>query len=414
MRRSATNWTLDQLHRRKSKIDPKPQYQRGDVWTLPKKQLLMDSVLRNYDMPKFYLRKIVGKKYYHEIVDGQQRMRSIWNFFDNKFKLGDESRDTPSGNLAGKYYRDLNVSDQDIFHFYQITVIEIEDAPETEIRRLFQRLQEGMVLTPAERRHAMMGGIRDFVTQLAKHRIFKLTNTKDKRFLWEDYAAHIVRIELEGGPVDVAAKNLLELYKKETTFSSSSSKAHRITNTLNTMAKVLRNKPPEMNIKWGFVDLYWAISVLKELFVLTGREDDIADFYVAFERRRRSFTKDPSTLISPGRNEWDRDLYEYIIAFKTEGAKRPKLTIRHQVYLKGILNHVGSLEPKDRKRVFNEDEKIVIHRRDSGTCKRCGKAVDIKDMHADHIKAHTHGGLTTIENGQTLCRPCNLAKGAGP
>src|SRR3546814_14453558 len=56
--------------------DLTPDYQRPPAWSRKQKQLLMDTILRNYDIPKFYWRKVNradGVQY--EVVDGQQRLR---------------------------------------------------------------------------------------------------------------------------------------------------------------------------------------------------------------------------------------------------------------------------------------------------------------------------------------------------
>lgn len=73
-------WNIYQTIEREEKIDPQPQYQRTPVWSDEKKQLLIDSILRNYDLPKFYLRVSNNPSYDHEVVDGQQRLRAIWEF----------------------------------------------------------------------------------------------------------------------------------------------------------------------------------------------------------------------------------------------------------------------------------------------------------------------------------------------
>ena len=47
-------------------------YQREpDVWSSTDKQYLIDTVLKDLDIPKFYLRKLGEKKY--EIVDGESK-----------------------------------------------------------------------------------------------------------------------------------------------------------------------------------------------------------------------------------------------------------------------------------------------------------------------------------------------------
>src|SRR3546814_14242446 len=71
-----------------NRIDPTPDYQRPPAWSRKQKQLLMDTILRNYDIPKFYWRKVNradGVQY--EVVDGQQRLRAIWEFEADEFPL---------------------------------------------------------------------------------------------------------------------------------------------------------------------------------------------------------------------------------------------------------------------------------------------------------------------------------------
>lgn len=78
-----------------NRIDPTPDYQRPPAWSRKQKQLLMDTILRNYDIPKFYWRKVNrtdGVQY--EVVDGQQRLRAIWEF------EADEYGPKPAGALA--------------------------------------------------------------------------------------------------------------------------------------------------------------------------------------------------------------------------------------------------------------------------------------------------------------------------
>ena len=93
---------------RKGRINPKPQYQRTPVWNETKKQLLIDSVLRGYDLPKFYLRSS-DPPYDHEVVDGQQRLYAIWDFRDDQYALGDKSKTIPDfGDLSGKKWSELS------------------------------------------------------------------------------------------------------------------------------------------------------------------------------------------------------------------------------------------------------------------------------------------------------------------
>lgn len=64
-------------------LRPKPEYQRGTVWKLPQKQGLIDSLLRGYQIPLFFVHLEekpniftggVGTTAW--IVDGQQRLNT--------------------------------------------------------------------------------------------------------------------------------------------------------------------------------------------------------------------------------------------------------------------------------------------------------------------------------------------------
>lgn len=421
MRVYPLNWNVDQAVRRKVKIDPRPAYQRAPVWNKFKKQLLIDTVLRKYDIPKIYLRKLPEKSPHdHEIVDGQQRLRTLWDFVEDKFELGNESEDLPlHGDLSGKKYSDLSTDTQDEIGLFQLTVQEVQDATEEEIRDLFRRLQEGVSLTPAEKRHALLGSMRDFISNLAgetesstPHPVFPLTRIPSTRYKWEDLAAHVVRLELAGGPADVKAADLLGMYQAQESFDQDGAIARRIGKALRFMARVLHNRPPEMNIKWGFVDLYLLVSRMLDEYDLRDRASDFEAFYIGFEKDRRA-VEDPAELIERGRDDWDRDLYDYLGAFQREGATRANIETRHEVYRRRALRDIPDLAPRDRRRAFSREERVIIWRRDDGICQECHEDVAFDDMHADHVVAHAAGGQTVIDNGRTLCASCNLSRGTG-
>jgi len=412
MKTTSNQLPIFSIRQRKSKIDPKPPYQRGAVWSLERKQLLIDSLLRGYDIPKIYLRMLsTNDKYESEVVDGQQRLRTIWEFLDSTFPLGRESVDFDNmDNLDGKYFKDLSSDQQDLILSFSLTISEIRDATDIEVRELFLRLQEGASLTPPEKRNAMIGDMRNFIHEISQMSIFLKTSTPNTRFQHADYAAHITAIELANGPCDVKAAELKRMYETNQNFELDGVKAKKIKRTLSYMDKVFEDLCPELSIKWGFVDLYYLVSRCLDQYSVTGRNKDFFDFYIGFEKERNSVS-DPSDLLAPGHTPAQKDLYDYIMAFKAEGAKRSNLEVRAQVYMKWMLDSFPDLVPKDQNRAFSESERIVIWRKAFMKCQGCGIQVGtLSEMHADHIVPHSKGGITTIDNAQCLCSPCNLRK----
>jgi hypothetical protein len=412
METSSKQIPISTLKLRSAKINPAPTYQRGAVWTTEKKQLLIDSILRGYDIPKIYLRILApGSNFDSEIVDGQQRLRAIWDFVDNRYPLGIESIDfTNLPNLDGKYYSELTAEQMDIITSFSLTVAEIRDANDIEVRELFLRLQEGTSLNPPEKRNAMVGKMRDFVHELSKLPIFTKTTTSNSRFEHADYAAHIVALELAKGPCNVKADDLKKMYKNNENFDENSNEAKKIKRVLNFMDSAFPDVCPELKIKWGFVDLYWLISQCIDMYNISNRHQDFAQFYVSFETSRNS-VNDPSELLAPGHTQQQKDLYDYIAAFQREGANRPNIEIRSRVYINRLLESYDDLIPKDTRRQFSDVERLIIWRKAFMKCQACSKNLpNLSEMHADHIKPHSKGGLTIISNAQCLCAKCNLSK----
>lgn len=52
--------------------------------------------------------------------------------------------------------------------------------------------------------------------------------------------------------------------------------------------------------------------------------------------------------------------------------------------------------------------------RDGYRCKMCGASAEDTALHVDHVIPVARGGITEERNLQTLCRTCNLGKGALP
>src|SRR4051794_31447606 len=85
------------VYAERERILTDPNYQRvSDIWSREKRQLLIDSILNGFDLPKLYfhefkpMREIEGRRFRYAIIDGKQRLEAIWAFMDGKFPLGDD------------------------------------------------------------------------------------------------------------------------------------------------------------------------------------------------------------------------------------------------------------------------------------------------------------------------------------
>src|SRR5437879_13711972 len=97
MRMTGGRRALDKIYKRRDRYDI-PDWQREPVWDQLKKQQLIDSILRGWKLPKFYFVKTSEDEY--EVVDGQQRLQAIYEFFSNELPRSNSS----SAHFDGVYY----------------------------------------------------------------------------------------------------------------------------------------------------------------------------------------------------------------------------------------------------------------------------------------------------------------------
>lgn len=61
-----------------------------------------------------------------------------------------------------------------------------------------------------------------------------------------------------------------------------------------------------------------------------------------------------------------------------------------------------------RKKPLSQGLRTKVFERDEYRCVHCGTH---KELSVDHIHPEVHGGTDAFDNLQTLCKPCNSAKG---
>jgi hypothetical protein len=88
--------------RKEKWLNLRPEYQRRLVWDDAKRSLFIESLLLNVPIPQLFLYESELGRY--EVMDGQQRLTSIVDFYDNAFALKALER---WHELNGLRYRDL-------------------------------------------------------------------------------------------------------------------------------------------------------------------------------------------------------------------------------------------------------------------------------------------------------------------
>ncbi len=412
MRRNTRTWPVFSVNTRRSRIDPSPPYQRGLVWSRSKKQLFIDSLIRDFDIPKLYLRRTddANSQYEWEVVDGQQRLNAIWEFLGNEYPVSNDAAPVGNHRIGGKLFKDLNANVQEQLQGYELNIVELEESEDQEIEDMFIRLQSGMPLNAAENRNAISGPIRDFVRNVAStHQL--ITDSiafPNRRFAHDEIVAQMLMIEINGGPAPVTSSRLRAMYENGSRFNERSASASKFKRVLNFLAQSFPEKSPELT-KTNVLSLYTVASESLSKYAISNRAKSFGKWFVDFEKRRKEHQEKPEDQIEP-------EMYSYQLAILQASASEPSQRERRRVLIEDLLTYMPDLRLLDDQRLFTSEQRASIFRKSNGKCADPSSNPDCvgkcvwDNFHADHIVPYSSGGRTVVNNGQVLCPSCNLKK----
>lgn len=191
-----------------------PEFQRNNVWPRTAKAYLIDTILNDKPIPIFFLQRTTSPqtgKFSYAVIDGQQRLRAIFEFLDNRFTLSASKKQPYYKKRFSKLPEPLK---QRIYN-YDLIVEELSNYDHDDIVDMFVRMNKYVVkLSPQELRHARsQGAFKDFVEDLAnwdfweEHKVFSPKQLQ--RMKATEFVAELTILLIEG-PQDKKAS--IDLY----------------------------------------------------------------------------------------------------------------------------------------------------------------------------------------------------------
>lgn len=429
----------------------RPPYQRKSVWSVKKQQSLFDSIFRRYYVPCLVIREVRlnNERTIREIIDGQQRITAIQEFFDNKFKLPNSLKDI-SSELADKYFKDLSTEfrkfiDREL-NIKADIVRNIEDPKNPEHQQvateIFWRLQQGESLNFMEIAHAKLSSLsRNFIVKYSddetfdftkyvpvdnnpfKHNFFKIIERKNDRMQHLTLMTRFLLIEESDGYAELRDAAVTDFIEKHVVDNGIGNYDFEKTSTAQNSIRILNlfydifkddsmldkdNGIKELSREYLIISFYLLLRRLKKFYVIDKAEMKMINkfFFKFYERWNKADQNDFDIVVfSNNRQQSQNNLQERDI-------------ILRQLFFDFLISENYSLKTFDDQRLFNEAERIMIYRRDNGVCQICLKEgkpekecmVSWSEYQADHIDPFSKGGKTIVENGQVTCRYHNIQK----
>lgn len=260
---------------------------------------MIDSILRGWRLPKFYLLKTAEDEY--DVVDGQQRLSAILEFFSNDLALSEES----ANEFGALYYRDLPSRTSDFFDDFEIDFDEIQGATDQELKEFFQRLQEGLPLTSSEKLNSIHSKLRDFCKEIAGSSFFKnKVAVADTRFSYFDIVTKVATLEVEGITSGIRFDDIAKVFKSNAEFSNQSAVGKRITATFDYLDKVFSTQNSYLKNRTIIQSFATFTSRLVSTGKAKGHEERVKDFF-------DGFTEDLTKQVELGKSATDVDYLKF-------------------------------------------------------------------------------------------------------
>lgn len=394
------NWEL-KIHEIKGKIDrgeliPDPDWQRGYIWKTRDEQLLIDSIIRGMPIPKFYLTEEYNARKgasIHYAVDGQQRLKAIHKFLDNKFSIKIQTEDREY------FFKDLDRSMQQKITTYNLNGHYLEDFTQADINFLFQRLNRtGIKLTNME----------VWNNEFNKTKILSMVNEieQEHRSLYEDIVYTEENIKrmlplddiidlcncLSKDSIEGGGKRELESFlknNKDILDNESAKLKSKFRKVIINLQEVFPKQDIEASLyskRTHFISLFLAIGLLiPKYYILTNAKqlkDDLLDFI-----------QDPLD-----------EYKESVLGAIRHKTKRQK---RARMLQEIVLKHSKKL---DENRAFSKSLKQKFWRQYNHVYQICNKKIQYQNTTLDHIVPWAKGGKTEESNAQLAHRRCNQSK----
>lgn len=384
-------------HRERYKVDHTYQRARG-VWETWREQYLIDSVLRGYSIPLIFIHKRADGEY---IIDGQQRLLTIWNFGDDKLELSERfSSDIIQENNGARTYSELSDEYQDRFDSYPLAIAYLEAYNDDEIRSTFRRLQSGKPLSPGEKLNAHAGDIVPTMRELGEHPFFRRTVALGLG-RYKNYYLAAMFLMLEGtGITSTSPSYIYEFFEKNEGLNAGSKTYKKVKRVLNYLKAAFEGRAGELRTQAWIISTYLLASYLLDHYAMREQRTNFKDFIVRFYQQIASTPESP-----------EREWIDFNTAISRGTNSEETIKFRHEVLVRRFIEQYRPAE-LDEDKIFSYDQKLAIFRKYEGVCQECGEKLDFGDSHTHyhHIDPYITGGETEVENGLLVCQNCHLNK----
>lgn len=400
-------------------INLQPEFQRQFIWSKTKQKELIKSLYAGFPLPMFYFAESGNNSY--EVVDGQQRLTTIFGF------LKPESIDKPIrskliSNIRINHNGD-RISLNELRQIIRKRNIYCVYLPETSVNlkyEIFQVLNQGAtMLKPQEIRNCLFTSEMPEFNKLLKavaHKLRKISGMTLDRMLGEELALRFFVINKYGYDRDMTdLLNNFNMLKRDFDKHEIRRMKQKSKFFFRTLKKIFGSdiddcfqvlqkgvKLPKIN-KWGLYPFSKKIN--QSLFHLLS-------FYLpkfsTHQLNSRNFIRIKKGYLDLLKN---KSFVSVITGAGTNSTRNIQKSC--QIFKKAFLEkHVGDWTVKSKRNITMAEKRTI--RKNVPYCYLCygkfRKNMQIGKIHAEHIEAYSSGKKSKLSNVLLAHPKCNSEK----
>lgn len=343
------NCVDDYLYR----IDLDADYQRERIWSRGNQEDLIDSIIKNIDIPKIYLAQTEGNEDFdYECIDGKQRMATLLNFFKPE-----KSTDSPlTVRIAGERYTYKQLREElpqlaDKIDDFELTFVIYPRIDDDEfLREIFRRLQLGIRLNSGELLKSHTGTMRDFIyKEMGKDAPFlRRTRLSEKRFSRQFTLAQICINSFSrngsGDFVRARYEDLEEFFKDKYELDEKGADLNRIRVVLKNMEKYFGSNAEVISSRAVAVSAYLFCEEL-HIQKKPSQIEEFAEFYVKLLDEIRENLK----LLSNFKRPTNPEVLETFQKYISQASVESYAIKRRHLFLESAFKYF--LSPKTKGKI---------------------------------------------------------------
>ena len=329
-------------------LDIRPPYQRNFVYKDKQREEVIRSVLKGYPLNTMYWADNGSGKF--EILDGQQRTISLCQYCAGEFSVD------------FKYFQNLTEEEQKTILDYTLTVNVCKGSAADKLAWFKTINIAGEVLTSQELRNATYTG-----PWLSSAKSYFSKSNGGAYTLASDYlkGSAIRQDYLETALRWISNKDIEEYMGKHQQDKDAKALTDYFEKVIKWVKKVFPTySKPMKGIEWGLL-------------------------YNQYKSQTKSLQTEVDKLMADEEVQRKSGIFEYLLSGKDP-----------------LNQRLLSL------RTFSDSDKQTAFAKQKGLCPITKKTYKFDEMEADHIKAWSKGGKTTLKNLQMIFKDANRQKGA--